>query len=526
MSKINKIVVVGGGSSGWMTAAFLIKTFPNKEIVVIESPDVPIVGVGESTLADITNFRDYLGLDEKDFMKKTDASYKMSIKFTDFYNKNSGSFHYPFRFPHVEEDSSGLSEWLEIKAFYPETPNEDFVRCFFPHAALFENNKYSLNKNNEFGSWKPEEDVAYHFDATKFGAWLRDDYCIPRGVVFEKDTVLDAKVGDIGIEYLTLKSNKKIYSDLFIDCTGFKSLLLGEYLKEPFISKSEMLPNNRAWATRLPYIDKEKELEPFTNGTAIENGWCWNIPLWSRLGTGYVYSDKYISPKEAKEEFKRYLMSDKMIIPRTKEQVDSIEYKDVQMRVGVHERLWVKNVVGVGLSSGFIEPLESNGLFSVTTFLYKLAKSLLRDGVSQFDKDVYNTSCKAVFRNFSEFVALHYALSIRTDTKYWQDINKKVFCKEMVNLEPVNPAGFFDAQNRKMFVNNIDPSWGITYISVGMNYAFFDKVDQRLNTFGRDIQKYIDNNVEKYNRKKLRWKQEAENAPTLYKYLKENIYDE
>ena len=106
MDKIDKIVIVGGGSSGWMTAAFLIKTFPNKEIVVIESPDVPIVGVGESTLADITNFRDYLGLNEKDFMKKTDASYKMSIKFTDFYNKDYGSFHYPFRFPEWDEHSA------------------------------------------------------------------------------------------------------------------------------------------------------------------------------------------------------------------------------------------------------------------------------------------------------------------------------------------------------------------------------------------------------------------------------------
>lgn len=274
MGKINKIVIVGGGSSGWMTAAFLIKTFPDKEIVVIESPDVPIVGVGESTLADITNFRDYLGINEKDFMKKTDASYKMSIKFTDFYDKNGGSFHYPFRFPEYERDSNGLSDWLEIKAFYPETPNEDFVRCFFPSAALFENNKYSLNKDGKFGMWNPKEDVAYHFDATKFGMWLRDEYCLPKGVVLEKDTVLDAKVGEEGIEYLVLKSEKKVYSDLFIDCTGFKSLLLGEYLKEPFISKSDILPNNRAWATRVPYVDKEKELEPFTNGTAIENGWC------------------------------------------------------------------------------------------------------------------------------------------------------------------------------------------------------------------------------------------------------------
>jgi tryptophan halogenase len=300
--------------------------------------------------------------------------------------------------------------------------------------------------------------------------------------------------------------------------------LLGEYLKEPFTSYGEMLPNNRAWATRIPYVNKEKELEPFTNGTAIENGWCWNIPLWSRLGAGYVYSDKYVSPEEAKEEFKNYLMSNKMVVPRTREQVDSLEYKDIPMRVGIHERIWVKNVVAIGLSAGFIEPLESNGLFSVTDFLHKLAKSLLRNNVSQFDRDVFNTACKTVFRNFSEFVALHYALSVRTDTKYWQDINNKVFCKEMVNLEPSNPVGFFDVQNSKMVTNKFNPFWGITYISVGMNYPYFDRVNQRFNTFGEDIKEYIDKNVEKYNIKKHNWQKSAQSAPTLFQYLKDNVY--
>jgi tryptophan halogenase len=526
MDKIDKIVIVGGGSSGWMTAAFLIKTFPDKQITVIESPDVPIVGVGESTLVDITNFRDYLGINEKEFMKETDASYKMSIKFTDFYKKDSGGFHYPFRFPEYDVNSIGMMEWLEIKAFYPETPVQDFVRCYFPSAALFENNKFSLNKDNEFGEWKPEEDVAYHFDAVKFGAWLKNNYCIPNGVVLEINTVVDAQVSDNGIDYLLLKDGKQVYSDLFIDCTGFKSLLLGEYLKEPFISKLDMLPNNRAWATQVPYIDKEKELEPFTNGTAIENGWCWNIPLWSRLGSGYVYSDKYVSPEDAKEQFKNYLMSDKMIVPRTREQVDSLEFRDIQMRVGIHERLWVKNVVGIGLSSGFIEPLESNGLFSVTAFLYKLAKSLLREGVTQFDRDVYNTTCRILFKNFSEFVALHYTLSIRTDTPYWKAINEKVFCPEMPRLEPVSSAGFSDVQNRKMFTNEIAPTWGITYISVGMNYSFFDRVNQRCNTFGKDIKPYIDNLVLKYGIRKNVWNEAAKTKPTLYQYLKENIHND
>jgi len=129
---INNIVIVGGGSSGWMAAAFLIKNFPEKSITLVESNSIPTVGVGESTLADITNFRDYLGIEEKDFMRSTDASYKMSIKFTDFYEKNAGSFHYPFRYPNLSNTKNGLLDWMMIKALYLDTPSTDFVKCYFP----------------------------------------------------------------------------------------------------------------------------------------------------------------------------------------------------------------------------------------------------------------------------------------------------------------------------------------------------------------------------------------------------------
>ena len=310
---LQKIVIVGVGSAGWMTAAALVKAFPEKDILVVESPDFAILGVGESTLGGINGYCKYLGIDEKDFMTYTDASYKMSIKFTDFYEKNSGAFHYPFGEPFVKDTHDGMHDWFYKKYFYPDTPIEDFVRCYFPSAALFEQNKFALNKYQQFDNYNPDWDVAYHFDATKFGLWLKERYCLPRGVRLITDTVSHVNVSETGITSLELQSGGHLSADLYIDCTGFKSLLLGEALKEPFISYEDMLPNNRAWATRMPYKDKEKELEPFTNSTAIGNGWVWNIPSWERLGTGYVYSDKYISPEDAKEEFKQHLMSDKMV---------------------------------------------------------------------------------------------------------------------------------------------------------------------------------------------------------------------
>jgi tryptophan halogenase len=524
---INNITIVGGGSSGWIAAAFLKKTFPKKEITVIESPTIPIIGVGESTLADFSNLRDYLGIDEKDFMKKTNASYKMSIKFTDFYEKNEGSYHYPFRIPDLVGTSDGIYDWLDIKTIYDDIPVDDFVRCYFPHAALFENNKFSDNLSGEFGVFNPKTDVGYHFDATLFGQWLKNDYCIPRGVNIINADVVSVNVSDQGVDSLTLSTGVDITSDLFIDCTGFSSLLLGQGLKEEFDSFSHILPNNRAIAAQIPYKDKEKELQPFTNCTAIENGWCWNVPLWSRLGTGYVYSDNHATFEEAKLEFTQYLKSDKMVIPRTDDDLKDITFRDISMKTGIYKRTWVKNVVAIGLSAGFIEPLESNALFTVYWFLRRLSKSLLRDKVSQWDRDVYNAATRGLYNNFAEFVALHYTLSNRRDTKYWRDISEKEYCNNLVNLIPTHNVGFFDLHSRKMFNKpRIDPTAGITYISVGMHYFLKDRIDQawEIHQDYDNVKRYVDILKENFDKKKKKWNKAAEKCLSLHEYLKQNIY--
>jgi tryptophan halogenase len=525
---VRRIVIVGGGSAGWMTAAMMVRAFPEKEIVVIESPNYPILGVGESTLGGINGFCKYIGIDEKDFMSFTDASYKMSIKFTDFYEKDAGAFHYPFGEPFVKDTANGMHDWFYKKHWYPDTPIDDFVHCYFPQAALYEQNKFALNKYGQFDNYDPEWDVAYHFDATKFGLWLKEKYCIPRGVRLMSDTVVDAVVDDTGIKELVLASGGKTQADLWIDCTGFKSLLLGEYLKEPFTSYNDMLPNNRAWATRIPYKDKEKELEPFTNSIALGNGWVWNIPSWERLGTGYVYSDKFISPEDAKEEFKQYLMSDKIMFPRTREEVDALEFKDIPMRVGIHERTFVKNVVAIGLSAGFIEPLESNGLFSVHEFLFKLVKTLQRPAVTQWDRDAYNFATFTMWRNFAEFVAMHYALSIRTDTPYWVANASRVYSPELTGAKPDTAIGFRSAIMDKMFNGTTPFMGGITWIAIGMHYFMIDE-----SVFSMDVLRKnnparfkadFDKQFEEYERRKARWLEAAKDAPSLYQYLKDNIH--
>ncbi len=529
--KINKIVVVGGGSAGWMTAATLIKEFPNKDISVIESKDVPTVGVGESTLGSIRQWTRFIGLDEKSFFATTDASYKLSIKFTDFYKKDSGSFHYPFGSPYHEDDSTNpYHRWHLKKYFNPNTEPADMVRCLFPASALFETNKFSKNLRGEFGNFDTSNNVAYHFDATKFGSWLRDFICLPLGVSHIQSTVVSITKDNDGISELILENGLKITADLFIDCTGFKSLLLGQELSEPFISYNKVLPNNKAWATRLSYKDKEKELEGFTNCTAINNGWCWNIPLWSRLGTGYVYSDKYVTEEEALNEFKEYLMSDKMVVPRTKQEVDSLEFKNISMRVGIHERTFVKNVVAIGLSAGFIEPLESNGLFSVHEFLFRLIDILNRNEINQFDRDMYNVEVKRIFDNFAKFVVLHYALSHRDDTQYWKDtqnINVSDLDGDPYTVHYGRSDAFYNMVWRYMEEwghpnNNV----GIPFIATGMNVFTMNKrrVDDLEFRNYTSYKKSTDEISSLWNKRKNSWKIAAATCPTLTQYLYDNFY--
>ena len=495
--KSNKILIVGGGSAGWMAAATLINQFPNKDITVIESPNIPTVGVGESTLGKINDWLELLGIKDKDFMPYTDASYKLSIRFEDFYKKNDGGYHYPFGYP-IENDRVGNKElWFLKKKLYPETPVNDYADQHFINMAYVNENKFDVN-----------DDVtsAYHFDATKFGLWLKDHYCIPRGVKHILEDVNTIETNEDGIVSL----NNKHTADMYIDCTGFKSLLLGETLKEHFNDYSNILPNNKAWATRVPYKDKEKELVSYTNCTAIENGWVWNIPSWERIGTGYVYSDKFVSDEEALNEFKRHL-------DKKGSDYSNSQFKNIKMKVGIHDRLFVKNVCAIGLSAGFIEPLESNGLLSVHEFLINLIKILRRgdeDTISQWDRDSFNIECKRFFDSFAEFVAMHYALSHREDTKYWKDISNKSFLK---NTIAKNKDFELNASAKMNSGSKYRNDSGIHCISTGMRYFGIDVLVDNSNDHDKR-QIYFRNDMVK------EWNIDTKDKLKLIDYLKTNIH--
>ena len=516
--KTNDIIIVGGGSAGWMAAATLIKKFPQKNITLIESPNTPTVGVGESTIAHINNWLSLIGVKDEDFMPHTDASYKMSIRFEDFYKKGDGGFHYPFGVPYEKECLNGFKTWIMKKVLYPETPFLDYAESMFPQMGLINNNTICKD-SDEFPGFQFEQDVAYHFDATKFGIWLRDHFCVPKGVKHIVEDVISVETDDEGIKSL----NKKYTADLFVDCTGFKSLLLGGALQEPFISYSDKLPNNKAWATRVPYKNKEKQLEPFTNCTAIENGWVWNIPSWKRIGTGYVYSDKYVTDEQALQEFKNHL-------DLKGHDYSNSEFKNISMRVGRHKRLFVKNVVAIGLSAGFIEPLESNGLYSTHEFLYTLVRTLNRGdqtSISQFDKDSYDSYCKSSFDQFADFVASHYAMSHREDTEYWRDINKRQFSKEIVEMKA---TPFYPGIDRIVYGKLKDYRYeglGNRLIAIGMRNLPLDKesleyldllgFDNRLNDV---LKPFYGDYIKTMNENKNKWNEIGKTKTKLIDFLK------
>ena len=329
MDTIQKIVIVGGGSAGWMSAATFAKFYSSCDVTVIESPNVPTVGVGESTLGQIRNWLFALDIKEEDFLTKVDGSYKLGIKFTDFYKKDSGSFYYPFGNPVVPQGTPGnLNAWHVKKLMYSSVPADDYCKTWYSTIPLMDNNKYTPNLDFELPGFRSDINMAYHFDAVKFAKWLKDFYCIPRGIDYLQAEVTEVITSENGVDSLILSNGQTVSADLFIDCTGFQSLLLNKSLKEPFNSLEHILPNNKAWATQIPYTDKDLEMEPYTNCTAIGNGWVWNIPSWSRIGTGYVYSDRFISSEDALEEFKEYLVSDKMTIV-DKNRVKDLKFKEL-----------------------------------------------------------------------------------------------------------------------------------------------------------------------------------------------------
>jgi len=524
MINIKKIVIVGGGSSGWITASTIIKFYPNIDLTLIESKNVPIIGVGESTQASITSWMNMLGIDHKEMMKGTDGSYKLGIKFNDFYEKNDGGFFYPFGkglFENYESKVDPVTLWNFKKNIYSNVKKTDYCDSFFSQMSSIYTNKIP---DQSLPGFNIKKDVAFHFDAIKFAEYLKKTICIPLGISHIVDDIVDINTNENGIESLSLKSGEKITADLFIDCTGFKAMLIGEALNEPYESFEDVLPVNRAWAVQIPYKNKKTEMLNYTDSTALSSGWVWAAPLWSRIGTGYVYSDKFISPEDALDEFKQYLKK----VRGEDRDIDNLSFRDIKFKSGMRKKCWVKNVVAIGLSAGFIEPLESNGLHTTYELALKLIKVINRGFVNQWDKDSFNYISKHTIVGFKEFVQAHYFLSKRDDTPFW---------RHMTSLSPggdVFDARIDQTSLKSLIFDKTSPFGSFSYvansgwhcIAAGMEYSSVGKDSISLYSIHlNDIENIVNNFISDNSKDRVEWKYNTEKYLNHVDYLERHIYN-
>ena len=528
---IKSITIVGAGSSGWMTAAAIAKRLPKVKLTLIESPNIPIIGVGESTIGHINQFFHFLDLEDEDWMPHCNATYKTSIKFIDF-RENPGekphTFHYPFGIFDLTNKRRGLMEWFLIKAHKPDLDPSNFAEFFHDNILMTDKNKMTKNEDNELRGFNFRHDTAYHMDASAFGIYLRDHICLPAGMTHIYDNVTGYEKDDDGnISCLHTENSGDLIADLYVDCTGFKSLLLEGAMNVPFVSFGDTLFNDRAIATVIPYIDIEREMENYTSCTAIESGWVWNIPLWHRIGTGYVYSSKFATEEEAEAQLRKHLKSNRMICPDAA-RADAAEFRHIKIKHGVHKRAWEKNVIGVGLSNGFIEPLESTGLMLTHECIIKFVSALMMRNcsVTKFDVDLFNHAFNQQIMGFKDFISQHYALSMRDDTPYWKAVTSHTFSRDMNEMIPVYYNNYIDLSTRTFSSRSFSHEMsGIVYIAAGMGYNPMNDVHAAfMDEKYEEIPGYREDSWETWIQHRDEVLAKIELMPTHYEFLKQHIH--
>lgn len=518
--KIKSVLILGGGTAGWIMAISLIKHCPKLRIILIESEEIKNVGVGESTIPGVRWFiNDYLDFDEKEWMPLCDATYKSVIRFNNFKNlQDRDTLYHPF-WTTKEYNIPGF-EWMAKKVFYPNT----LIRNYYSTHYL----SYHMSKNLKFDTLTKEEgfEYAYHLDADKFQTICKNR-CIRNKLNYIKGTIDKVSLDKEGnIEKVSLiEDGKELSADFFIDCTGFSAKLIDKTLKDPFINLNEYLLNDRAIVTHLPYKDKKVEMVPYTNCTALSSGWVWNIPLWSRISTGYVYSSKFLSSREAEKEFRDYL---------GKKRIKGLEFRHINMRVGRQANPWKSNCLSVGLAAGFLEPLESTGLGLLVGQIRSFIQ-LLKDNdynYDEFEIASYNRKITSAYDDIFNFILAHFIFTNRVDTPYWKYINKHnpVSYKLQKIIKEIDDKGFKLVNEDAVFRYK---SW--ENIIIGFKDSFWiNKSDSKRTTLLDNLHKKFTYNSKNDSLQVLMDLMEKRRKALIlqtskmknhYQYLKDNIYN-
>lgn len=400
--EIKQIVIAGGGTAGWIAAAALSKKLPGLvEVTLVESEDIGTVGVGEATIPPMQLFHSLLGIDEQAFMRATEATFKLGISFENWGQVGDKYFH-PFG---TTGKGSFLAEfqhfWLHgltrgIKEKYGEY-------CYEVQAA--QGNKFAKSANSSIN-------YAYHLDATLYARFLRT-FCENLGVKRIEGRIKEVIQHQHNgyIASLRLESGQLIEGDFFIDCTGFYGLLIEQTLKTGYQSWEHWLPCNSAVAVQT---ESTEVMPPYTRSIAHDSGWQWRIPLQHRVGNGLVYCSQYLSDEAATDRLLQNLDAKTINEPRV------LKYK-----TGRRNKFWNKNCLALGLSSGFVEPLESTSIYMFMNGIVRFLRLFPFDGVSQAKIDEYNQQSISEAEKIRDFIILHYHVTEREDSPFWR------YCKNM-----------------------------------------------------------------------------------------------
>lgn len=400
---VKKVVVAGGGSAGWMAAAALSRQLgPLLDITLVESDDIGTVGVGESTVPTARTFNALLNLDEREFMSACQATFKIGISFENWGEIGDRYIH---SFGQI-----GKSTWLgSFHHFWLQARAQGFGGdlgdyCLELKAA--EQDRFYTDENSPVN-------YAYHIDATLYGRYLRQK-CEDKGVrrVEGKITSVKQRSDDGHIEALVLESGQVIEGDLFIDCTGFRGLLINGALDVGFEDYGDWLPNDRAWAVQT---STDVAPGPYTRAIAHKAGWLWGIPLQQRVGNGLVYSSQFMSDDEALKQLHEMVEGEMLMEPKL-----------IGFRAGRRHKAWHKNCVSLGLAAGFIEPLESTSIHMIMIAIHRLLQLFPFQGCNDALSDRFNNLANDEIEKIRDFVVLHYKATERTDSPFWDH------CRTMV----------------------------------------------------------------------------------------------
>lgn len=404
---LRRIVILGGGTAGWMSAAPLARLLCGhaelqREVVVVESPEIATIGVGEATLPPIRFYNATTGIDEAAFVRGTQATFKLGIEFRDWGHAGHRFFHGFGDFGPPILGRSSFSHWLRL-ARQGDMPSHE---AFSTPTVMARQGRFTPPSGERPGAANAYS-YAYHFDAALYAAFLRE-HAMKHGARRVEGTVasVEQRPQDGFVTALVLRDGRRIEGELFIDCSGFRAVLIEGAMKSPFEDWSAWLPCDRALAVPC---ERHGELDPFTTATARGAGWQWRIPLQHRTGNGHVYCSAFTGDDEAAGVLLGHLDGKALDAPRA-----------LRFTTGRRRAAWVKNVVAIGLAAGFLEPLESTSIQLIVDGVGRLIELFPDLDVEPALADEYNRRMGRQYESIRDFIVLHYKLAARGDTEFWR----------------------------------------------------------------------------------------------------------